>query len=215
MAKVRSIIEISGTLSEITFVDSKAYGTHARAKRGTYTPITLPDGMQKSAKVQTQVNQLAKVVFDAVNTFVPGFKNGKLWPRLLSIFRQQNKLGKNYSYKDFDLMEIRVDHPTSKQGSFRLASRGEKTVQLHYQLGEEATYRIRLLRMASDATLLNPYPTEMLEITITHSPETKVALLTFSNPPENANLLYVLHCDRLINDQPSEILKYQGVKFFG
>lgn len=157
MAKIRSIVEISGTLSDITFVDSRAYGAHARAKRGTYTPITLAEGMQKSAKVQTQVNQLAKIIFDAVNAFVPGFKDGKFWSRLLSVFRQQQKAGRKYSYSDFDLMEMRLDYPTSRQGYFRLLSTQNNGVQLHYQLVNKTDYAIRLLRIASDATLLHPF----------------------------------------------------------
>lgn len=214
MAKIRSIVEISGTLSDITFVDSRAYGAHARAKRGTYTPITLAEGMQKSAKVQTLVNQLAKIVFDEVNIFVPGFKNGKFWSRLLSVFRQQQKNGKSYSYHDFDLMEMRLDYPTSKQGSFRLIRNEDGLVQLHYQLVNQTDYVIRLLRIASDETLLNIYPTEVYEVTIKYQLEMAVVSFLFSVLPEDANVLFVMHCEQALNGQPSGLLKAQSVKFF-
>lgn len=214
MAKIRSIVEISGTLSDITFVDSRAYGTHARAKRGTYTPITLAEGMQKSAKVQTHVNQLAKLIFDAVNAFVPGFKDGKFWSRLLAVFRHQQKTGRKYSYSDFDLIDIRLDYPTSKQGYFRLLSSQNNAVQLHYQLVKKTDYVIRLLRIASDATLLHPFPTEVSEVTIKHQFEMNVVSFVFTALPEDANVLFVLHCEQVVNGQPSGLLKAQSVKFF-
>lgn len=213
MAKIRSIVEISGTLSDITFVDSRAYGAHARAKRGTYTPITLAEGMKKSAKVQTLVNQLAKIVFDEVNAFVPGFKNGKFWSRLLSVFRQQQKDGKSYSYSDFDLMEMRLDYPTSRQGSFRLVRDQENNLQLHYQFTKETGYVIRLLRIATDATLLNMYATEVFTITVERNLNKGIIPIVFTVLPEEANVLFVLHCEQVLNGQPAGLLKTQSVKF--
>lgn len=46
MAKVRSIIRLSGEVGGMVFVDSKTYGKYARAKRGTY--ILLPLSMTPS-----------------------------------------------------------------------------------------------------------------------------------------------------------------------
>ena len=215
MAKVRSIIKLSGTLSDMTFVDSKAYGAHARAKRGTYTPISLSEGMQKSAEVQKQVNLMAKIIFDAVNGFVPGFKDGKFWARLLSVFRKQQKADKIYSYKDFDLMEMRLEYPTSKHGYFRLVVEAPHKVQLHYQLAKEKNYRLSLLRVASDDTLLTPYPPEVVEVVVAYQGGTEVVPLGFSDLPGDANVLWVLHCEQLIDDQPAGLLKSRGVKFFG
>jgi hypothetical protein len=215
MAKVRSIIKISGTLSDITFVDSKAYGAHARAKRGTYTPISLSEGMLKSAEVQKQVNLMAKVIFDAVNGFVPGFKDGKFWARLLSVFRKQQKAGKIYSYKDFDLMEMRLEYPTSRHGFFRVVVEAPHKVQLHYQLAKEKNYHLSLLRIASDDTLLTSYPPEVVELVVAYQGRTDVVPLVFSDLPGDANVLWVLHCEQLIDDQPAGFLKCRGVKFFG
>lgn len=215
MAKVRSIIKLSGTLSDMTFVDSHAYGAHARAKRGTYTPISLSEGMQKSAEVQKQVNLMAKVIFDAVNGFVPGFKDGKFWSRLLSVLRKQQKEGKIYSYKDFDLMEMRLEYTTSKHGYFRVVVEEHKKVQLHYQLVKEQSYCISLLRIASDETLLKPYPNEVVEVVVSYQPGMEALPLVFSDLPVGANVLWVLHCEQLIDDQPAGLLKSRGVKFFG
>ncbi|RYF14535.1 MAG: hypothetical protein EOO42_17805 [Flavobacteriales bacterium] len=215
MAKVRSIIKLSGTLSDMTFVDSKAYGAHVRAKRGTYTPISLAEGMLKSAEVQQQVNLMAKILFDAVIAFVPGFKDGKFWTRLLSVFRKQQKAGKIYSYKDFDLMEMRLEYPTSKHGYFKLVVEGPHKVHLHYQVAKEQNYLLSLLRVASDDNLLTPYPEEVLEVVVAYQVGMAVISLVFSDLPIGANVLWVLHCEQMIDDQPAGLLKSRGVKFFG
>lgn len=213
MAKVRSILSLSGTLSGMTFVDSKAYGAHARAKRGTHKPITLAAGMKESAVVQTQVNLMAKIIFDAVKEFMPGFKDGKLWARLLSVFRQQKKAGKSFHYGDFNSKEIRVDYPTSKHGSFRLAKDQDKGLLLHYLLHKEEHYRLRLLRIAADETLLQAYPYETLTVDINSGTKIGEFHFDFSALPAGANILYVLHCERLIKGEPTGLLKGKGLRF--
>lgn len=213
MAKTRSIIKFSGTLSGITFVDSKTYGAHARAKRGTYKPISLNQGMKESGAVQKQVNLIAKVIFDAVKDFVPGFKDGKLWARLLSVFRQQQKAGKSYSYHDFNTMEMRSDYPSSKHGLFRLIANSEKELMLHYQLQQEASYRISLLRIATDESLLTPYPPETVTFNLEKGDSIGQFPIDFGVLPADANAFYVLQCEQLVNGKPTGLLKSKGVTF--
>ena len=213
MAKVRSIISLSGTLSGMTCVDSSTYGAHVRAKRGTYKPISLAEGMKESAAIQTQVNLMAKVIFDAVKDFVPGFKNGKLWARLLSVFRQQKKAEKDYGYADFNLMEMRTDYPTSKHGTFQLEKDQEDGLLLRYQLHGAAYYRLRLLRVATDESLLQAYPQEILTVDLKDGTKAGSLRLDFSVLPTNANVLYVLHCERLLTGVPEGLLKSNGVRF--
>jgi len=213
MAKVRSILNLSGTLSGMTFVDSKAYGAHARAKRGTYKPVILAEGMKESAAVQTQVNLMAKVIFDAVNHFMPGFKDGKLWSRLLSVFRQQKKTGKAYNYGSLNSMEMRVDYPISKHGSFWLAKDQDHRLLLHYQFYKEEHYRLRVLRIAADETLLHPYPHETLTVDVNNGTKMGNLHFDFSVLPADANTLYVLHCEQFANGEPTGLLKGKGVRF--
>ncbi|RZJ63636.1 MAG: hypothetical protein EOO47_28220 [Flavobacterium sp.] len=214
MAKIRSIIKFSGTLSEITFVNSKTYGTHARAKRGTYTPIVLSEGMQKSGEVQKRVNLMAKIIFDATNLFVPGFKDGKFWSRLISIFRQQHKHGKEYSYADFHLMNMRLDYPGSRLGSLKLVVGDNTRVSLEYRMNGTGEYLVRLLRFASDENLFNAYPAEILVARLSYNDHVNRHSFSFSPLPITANILYAIHCDRLVNGQPSGMLKNQSVQFF-
>lgn len=214
MAKVKSIIDLSGTLCDVTFVNSRTYGKHARAKRGTYTPITLAVGMEKSAKVQTEVNQLAKIVFDSARVFVPRFKDGRLWARLLSVFRQQHKAGKAFNYLDFNQMDMRLDYPTSKHGVFRLKKADtEHNMILQCQIAPEKTYLIRLLRIASDKSLLLAYPEEVRQFAVEGDSNLVSVTLNFGVLPDYANTLYVLHCEELIDGMPADVLRCQSVKF--
>lgn len=213
MAKVRSILKLSGTLSGMTFVDSNTYGAHARAKRGTYKPITLAEGMKESAAVQTQVNLMAKIIFDAVNGFAPGFKDGKLWTRLLSVFRQQKKAGKIYTYSGFNLMDVRADYPVSKHGSFRLVKEQDKELLLRYHLNKSESYRLRLLRIATDETLLKACANEIKEMDIIGKATTGSIRFDFAPLPKDAQTLYVLHCEQLVNGTSTGLLKNKGLSF--
>lgn len=213
MAKVRSIMKLSGTIGEMTFVDSTAYGPHSRAKRGSKTPIALAEGMTLSSSHQNEANLRAKIIFDAVNEFAPGFKDGRFWSRLISIFRQQKKAGKNYSYHDFREMEMRYEYSTSKQGWFELAKRGEGIV-LNYSLKTHTGYRLSVLRIATEETLLNPYANEVLEVFINVGEPEGIVEFNFTPLPKDAQVLYALQCERLKDGKLAGSLRGKSVRFF-
>ncbi|MES2651096.1 MAG: hypothetical protein V4663_05120 [Bacteroidota bacterium] len=214
MAKVRSIMKLSGTIEGITFVDSTAYGAHSRAKRGTYTAVTLAEGMKISSSNQNEANLRAKIIFDAVNEFAPGFKEGTFWSRLISIFRKQKKAGKGYNYSDFGEMEMRYDYSTSKQGDFRLDSSGSSIV-LSYNLKVDTGYRLSILRIATDETLLIPYPNEILEAVVQTGEKNGTAQFDFTSLPKETPILYALQCEQLLNGKLTGALKGKSVRFFG
>jgi hypothetical protein len=95
MAKSRSIFKLSGTLKGITHVSSTAYGDHVRAARGTYTPVTLNESFKESGKALQLSNVFAKLIKDALDPYRANFKDGTLWRRLVSHFRQQLKDNNN------------------------------------------------------------------------------------------------------------------------
>jgi len=92
MAKTISLITrgLKGTLGDLTFVKSKRYGKHARAKRGTYTEAVLNSRMEESKNRLITANMPAQLIFNAVRE---EHKDGTLWTRLLSIYRKQIKDG--------------------------------------------------------------------------------------------------------------------------
>jgi hypothetical protein len=214
MAKVRSIIELSGTIAGITFVNSGAYGPHSRAKRGTYTPITLADGMKTGAAHQSRANVMAKIIFDAVNEFAPNFKDGKFWSRLIAVFRKQQKKGHECGYADFNQMEVRPDYPISKHVRFSIATTIDGTkqlVSLTYVLEREIAYQFSMLRIATDETLLLPYPKAQMDAIGTGTARNGTILFEFSQLPENAKLLYVLKCEQLAKGKPVDLFKGKSV----
>jgi hypothetical protein len=212
MAKVRSIVTLSGTYGGITFVNSRAYKPHIRQKRGTLTPVTLSEGMKASARDQTHVNQMAKILFDEVNEFAPYFKNGRFWSRLLSVFRQQKKAGRPYNYDDFDMMEVRKDYYMSRFGSLSLKA-VDADIKFTYHMTSEIGHLLSIMRIATDETLLIPYPTEIKEIWVNEGERAGVVPYIFTALPAGANTLYVLKCEQFESGVPTGYLKDQSVCF--
>lgn len=213
MAKARSITKISGTIGGVTHVDSPSYGYHTRNPRGTFTPITLADGMKTSGTEQSKANLMAKVIFDAVNIFAPNFKNGKFWPRLVSVFRQQKKAGIPYRYQEFNLMEMRWDYTSSHHGYIEVYLKGD-TPSLKYQFIKDADYQLSILRIAVDETLLLPYPSEIITITTSSDQKSGLLPLDFPSLPPHTPIIYAVQCEELSNGKPNQLLSGRGLKLF-
>lgn len=96
MAKTTGIInrELSGSLGDLTFVNSKAYEPHLRRKRGTVKEAVLNTAMVESKNRLLHVNQIASLIFKSISN---EHKDGKLWSNLLSILRLQLK---DYNFND-------------------------------------------------------------------------------------------------------------------
>ena len=91
MAKSKSIITLSGNLLGVTHVNSRTYGPHTRAPRGTYKPALLNDAMKESSAVQALANACARQINDHIKEFRGDFKGGQFWQNMLSALRQQYK----------------------------------------------------------------------------------------------------------------------------
>ena len=87
---VSPIFKFQGTIDTITFVKSKRYKPHVRAKRGTYTPVKLNKTMKKCKDQLLLCKKQAKVIFNALRD---EHHDGSLWSRLLSIFFKRAKAG--------------------------------------------------------------------------------------------------------------------------
>ena len=85
-------------------MDSKRYGPHVRARRGTNKPARLNDAMEKSSHRMALATMPAKAIFDAVRAF---HKDGELWNKLIAIFRRQIRTGRPFNVIDprFEKME--------------------------------------------------------------------------------------------------------------
>lgn len=113
MAKVNNIVThgLQGTLQNLTFVNSKAYGSHIRAKRGTHKPAVLNETMQESSNRLLQVNQIASLIFKGISS---EHKDGKLWTRLLSKLRKQLKEKNHIDVQCLLKLECHARHTLDK-----------------------------------------------------------------------------------------------------
>lgn len=205
-----------GKKVEYILVRSLAYGDHYRVKRGTYTEVSLADGMKASGTKQSTANLMAKIIFDAVNDLAPGFKNTVFWSRLLKIFRAQQKAGGAITYLPFQKMEMRPTYRSHTHGDFYIGKQANSITTLNYTLFREPTdraYAMSVLRIATDETLLNAYPPETITTTITGELEKGELLLDFIALPATAQCLYVLKCEKLRHGKIMGTLASKSVVF--
>ncbi|WP_207422250.1 hypothetical protein [Desertivirga brevis] len=76
---------------DLITVKSNTYGEHQRAKRGTYTEVTLNDKMKMSSKEQSISNKDASLIRKELLPFLYETKPRWFWPRLLSLTRAAYK----------------------------------------------------------------------------------------------------------------------------
>lgn len=102
-----SAIKVQGTVLDVTVVNSRKYGRHVRARRGSIKPVTINDEMEKSKDSLLECNKPAKMIFDALRH---EHKDGDLWPRLLSHFRKQLKEDNCFSLSGFERFECSTSY---------------------------------------------------------------------------------------------------------
>lgn len=111
MAKSDSIIKLQGTIAGLTFVRSRAYGDHVRAKRGTYKKAEVNDALKQESKTLISANIPAKIFKDAIDPYRRTVTGGTLWRRLVSMFLKQLKNTGAIDFGKIGRFEIHADHP--------------------------------------------------------------------------------------------------------
>lgn len=112
MGKKAKKADIIDFLRNIVTVNSNAYKKHVRAKRGTYTAISLPKALKTNSDSQKLVNRQAKHVFDKIKEIAFQFKDSKLWPRLLSALRKSGSAINGRGYFGLEGFEVRKEYPS-------------------------------------------------------------------------------------------------------
>jgi hypothetical protein len=82
MARQKGIIKLKGTIAGLTFVDSKAYGAHTRAARGSNKEVMVNEVLQANADNARRVTSAASPVLKQLKAIEGGFSGGDLWPRM-------------------------------------------------------------------------------------------------------------------------------------
>lgn len=111
MAKSDSIIKLQGTIAGLTFVRSRTYGDHVRAKRGTYKSARVNEALQQESKTLLRANVPAKIFKDAIDPYRGELTGGMLWQRLVSMFRKQLKENGACDFAKMERFEIHADYP--------------------------------------------------------------------------------------------------------
>jgi len=119
MAKSKSGADDKNAHIEKVRVKSRAYGTHFRAKRGTYKKAKLNAACKKQSKQLISANRPSKILKDAIAPYRDGLEGGPMWSNLLSMF---NKQVDDYGAFDFGKVEPFEVHPAHPLGRFLTAS---------------------------------------------------------------------------------------------
>ena len=136
---------------EKVVVNSKAYGRHERAPRGSKTKAVLNPAMKAHGRRLRQSNIPAKLIMDALRPFRENFKGGMIWQRLLKHFAAQAKKDEGYSVTGIENWDLNVQYLTSRIMTVSVEIRPEHNfstleVEVNY------TFSRRFLERKSDIT---------------------------------------------------------------
>lgn len=84
MARIsRSLINLQGTLGDLTIVNSQAYGRHVRARKGTHTKVECNDSLKLNSGNALSVTSLASVWQNALRSIELYFVQPRLWEKII------------------------------------------------------------------------------------------------------------------------------------
>lgn len=107
-----------------TVVNSKTYGEHTRARRGTKSKVKLNQALKAHTLLLKGANTPARLVKNEIDRHRAGFPSGQLWQFLVGMFKMQLKMKLPLSLDQLFLKDISKDYPL-----IRLLKRGlNKTI---------------------------------------------------------------------------------------
>jgi hypothetical protein len=104
---------VIATPGKIT-VNSKTYGRHERAPRGSKTKIEVNEAMKEAGRRLAGANIQAKLICDALKPFRENFQGGQIWQRLVKHFALQAKKHEDYSVIGIKEWDLNQQYPTSR-----------------------------------------------------------------------------------------------------
>jgi hypothetical protein len=135
MAKnLSAIFKLQGTIEDVTFVNSKAYGLHARARKYSKTPFVMTPPLAKGKDRLQLCNQYAQPVYDALR---PEAHDGGAWSRLLKLLRAELKAGRPPGLECLKGFECNLQHPLAEvlPGGYDFsATKTQNQLRLHVLL---------------------------------------------------------------------------------
>jgi hypothetical protein len=117
------------------WVDSKTYGGHPRAARGSKSPAELNDAMKKHGLRLLASAAPAKLIQDALIPFRTNFPGGQIWQKMLKHFARQAKEGMDYSVSGMPESDLNSEYPTSRiMAPVVKVSRTASITELHVEV---------------------------------------------------------------------------------
>jgi hypothetical protein len=96
------------------WVNSKAYGSHLRAARGTRSHAEVNDAMKAHGLRMIGSNSPAKLICDALKPYRVNFPGGMIWQKLVKHFAAQAKKGVDYNVSGIVYWDLNDAEPTSR-----------------------------------------------------------------------------------------------------
>jgi hypothetical protein len=215
MAKSQSLFKLQGTIGGLTFVSSRAYGDHVRARRGTYKPAEINASLRQEGKMVVMANVPAKIFKDAIDPYRGKFLGGTLWSRLVSFFRKQLKTEGKFDFTKLNRFEIREENPLDSFIDARATVRlDKKTSKLKVEISYDRHPKFKKVKDINGyvLTVIGIFPDLKKKTAQTSSVESKVLKMTGSPtpllvelnlPPKAKEYMMCLKLEAYINTMPS------------
>lgn len=117
----------------LTTVNSKTYGEHTRARRGSKSKVEVNDTLKAHNLLLTSANVPASLVKKAIDSYRSDFPCGQLWQFLVGMFKTQLKKGIPLNVNKLMLKDINKEYTLGKfikHGFKREVTSGPATVRV-------------------------------------------------------------------------------------
>ena len=227
MAKSKSILRLQGTYQGITFVNSRAYGDHVRAARGTHKKADVNEAFKKESARLLNANVPAKVLKDAIDIYREELRGGSLWQRLVSMFRRQLKEKGSYDFGELPPFEVHEDYPFKRFLDPRTELQVDKqkrvlTLSLSYPFHPEFPrssfidgYRLGLIAIFPDVGKLKSCTDLVYSGIIPLKSKVLPVTLTLPIPARSKSFVLCLKIDGCMKDIVNDTPATKGMRVLG
>jgi hypothetical protein len=223
MAKnISPIFKLQGTIDDLTFVNSKRYKPHVRARKNSKTPFVMTASLAESKARLQACNQYAKPVFQALRA---ESHDGGLWSRLVSQLFAELKADRPLGLECLQGFECNLQHPLGEviNKGYDLSATGSQNqlgiyVQLHghpkVEDGMPRTgYQLRFVAIMPDAASGTVKKVEVLGPLTKYKDELMAHDLKMELPGNGAPYILLMGIvPHLQGEGPAKIMSDSGMK---
>lgn len=159
MAKSRSsIFKFQGTIEDLTFVNSKRYKPHVRARKNSKTPFVMTAALAESKDRLQECNHYLRPVFQALRTEV---YHGALWSRLVKALFATLKAGQPLGLTCLQGFDCNLQHKLSElfiRGYDFSATAAQNQLHVRVQLRQHPAVNDELPRTGYQVRLVAIFP---------------------------------------------------------